>query len=246
MRPNLLYLIERWFWKGVDWIFPPSCAGCGKVGFRLCPTCLTTIDRIIPPYCEICGRDLLSGRECANCEKAPLRITAIRSWAVYNETVRRALHQLKYSRNVALGETFSHFLSGLLVETGWKIDVITPIPLGRARQKERGYNQAALLARPVARKLRICYQPKIVFRKRETLSQVDLSYAERKSNVAGAFGADGVLASGKTVLIIDDITTSGSTINSCAEALLLGGSKRVYGMTVARASGYDYQIQLDT
>jgi ComF family protein len=149
--------------------------------------------------------------------------------------VRKALHQLKYGRNVALGEFFSILLSRLLVDTEWKIDVITPIPLGRVRQKERGYNQASLLARPLAHMLGICYQPKIVSRTRETQSQVELNFLDRKKNVAGAFVADGLLAAGKTVLIIDDILTSGSTINSCAEALLLAGSKEVYGMTVARA-----------
>ncbi len=176
-----------------------------------------------------------SGKICPLCREIPPKITAIRSWAVYDEITRKALLQLKYRRNLALGETLSYFLCNLLLETGWKIDVITPIPLGDARIRERGYNQAALLARPVALKFDISYKPKIVSRNRETLSQVNLNFEERKKNVAGAFKANKKLAFGKNILIIDDVTTSGSTLKACAEALIEAGAKKVYGMTIARA-----------
>lgn len=235
MRPNALHFINKWFWIGVDWIFPPRCVGCNKSGYRLCTTCLEKIQRISHPYCVLCGKKLIKGSICSTCKVMPLKITAIRSWAVYDATTRKALHQLKYYRNISLGETFSQFLCNLLIETGWEIDVVTPIPLGYARRKQRGYNQAALLAKPVAQKLNIRYQPKIVTRNRETISQVNLNYAERKNNVLGAFDANENLAYGKNVLIIDDVTTSGSTLDACADALFKAGAKNVYGMTVARA-----------
>lgn len=231
----MLSLINRWLWVCIDWVFPPSCAGCGIPGTRLCPKCLANIRRIKPPICKICGEKLSNGNICTRCRFTPPKITAIRSWAVYEDTVRKGLHQLKYSRNIALGDTFSVYLCNLLLDTGWHIDVIAPIPLGNVRQKERGYNQAALLAKPVARQLKIPYQPKIVRRTRETISQVTLTLADRKTNVAGAFKAKQELVNGKNVLIIDDITTSGSTLEACAEALFSAGAKNVYGMTVARA-----------
>ena len=235
MRPNIEYYINRWFWMGVDLLYPPSCVGCEKLGVVLCPSCLAKIKKISPPFCICCGAKITNGNICSNCEVMPLKISAIRSWAYYDDITRKALHQLKYRRNLALGETFSHFLSELIKNTDWKIDVITPIPLGRGRYRERGYNQAALLAKPVANKLNIPYRPKIVHRWRETRSQVDLTLSERKNNVAGAFKANRDLALGKRVLIIDDITTSGSTLISCAESLIDAGAKAVYGVTVARA-----------
>lgn len=220
---------------GVDILYPPRCVSCGKSGYRLCPTCLGKINKISPPYCICCGVNLSKGEYCSSCEVMLPKIKAIRSWALYDEITRKALQQLKYHRNVALGETFSHFLCELIRETRWKIDVVAPIPLGRGRYRERGYNQAALLAKPVANKLNINYRPKIVYRWRETQSQVNLTFSERKNNVNGAFKADSDLALGKRILIIDDITTSGSTLISCAESLIDAGAKTVYGVTVARA-----------
>jgi competence protein ComFC len=171
---------------------------------------------------------------CKRCQNSPPRITGIRSWAVFGNIIRDAIHQLKYKRNVALGDTFSPYLSEVILQAEWKIDVITPVPLGVARIKERGYNQASLLARPVAGRLGIPYDPKIIMRTRETKSQTKLNYQERKSNVAGAFQSNYQLISKKNVLIIDDVTTSGSTLVSCAESLFDAGANNVFGLTLAR------------
>jgi ComF family protein len=122
-----------------------------------------------------------------------------------------------------------------LKNLAWQIDVIIPVPLGVARQKERGYNQAALIARPVALGTGRSYRPKALSRVRETKTQVGLSIEERRKNVGGAFKAERQRVVDKNVLLIDDVLTTGSTMEACAAALIEAGAGKVYGLTLARA-----------
>jgi ComF family protein len=117
----------------------------------------------------------------------------------------------------------------------WDVDVITPVPLGLARLVQRGYNQSALLARPLALALGVRYYPQSLRRSRETRSQVGLSAAQRKENVIGAFEARSDLVSGRNILVVDDVTTSGATLEACAVALFDAGALKVFGLTLARA-----------
>ncbi|MDO8752721.1 MAG: phosphoribosyltransferase family protein [Anaerolineales bacterium] len=119
-------------------------------------------------------------------------------------------------------------------ELNWQIDLIVPIPLGRQRFKERGYNQVGLIAKPLALALNMRYAPNELFRRKETRSQVGLTKMERKANVQNAFqGGAGVI--GKSILVMDDVSTTGSTLSSAAEALYSCGARNVYALTVARA-----------
>ncbi len=113
--------------------------------------------------------------------------------------------------------------------------MVVPVPLGVARKKERGYNQASLLAYPLALRFNLAYRPKALWRVRETKSQVSLNRQERQKNVSEAFKAGAKLVNEKTILVIDDVTTSGATLDACAVALLKAGAKKVYGLTLARA-----------
>jgi ComF family protein len=154
---------------------------------------------------------------------------------VFAGSLRKALHRLKYSRDVSLGEVLARPLISFLSETGWEIHLVTPVPLSPERLAERGYNQAALLARPVALALGMEYTPSALKKVRETPSQVGLTYDQRRENVEGAFAASSSLVKDKNVLVVDDVTTSGATLDSCAWALLSGGAKQVFGLTLARA-----------
>jgi ComF family protein len=145
------------------------------------------------------------------------------------------VHQLKYKRNVALGEFFSRQLIGCLAQLDWGVEVIIPVPLGIARLAERGYNQAALLARPLALGMGVAYRPNSLERIKETRSQVDLNAMERKQNVAGAFHARPELVRGRSVMLVDDVATTGATLDACAAALLAGGAISVYALTLTRA-----------
>jgi len=161
--------------------------------------------------------------------------TALRSWAVFSGPLRQALHRLKYARDIALGETLAQPLIELFLNLGWQVDLVVPVPLSRARHEERGYNQAALLARPLALACGLSYRPKTIQKTRETLSQVGLTKSGRRDNVKDAFFAPSSQVQGKRILVIDDVTTSGATIEACAQALTVGGAERVYGLTLARA-----------
>jgi competence protein ComFC len=205
------------------------------MGTRWCTTCQTSVQKIEPPLCPVCGQRNSRVGLCPRCQKLTPHYTALRSWAVFDGTIRNALHQLKYRRNVGLGEILARSMVELAEEMKWEIDLITPVPLGLARLAERGYNQSSLLAKPLSLALRVPYRPQILSRVRETRSQVGLTAAERRENVSGAFVAQPNGIMGRNVLLVDDVTTSGSTLDACAEALLTAGARQVYGLTLARA-----------
>jgi ComF family protein len=119
----------------------------------------------------------------------------------------------------------------------WPVDVIVPVPLHPARLAERGYNQSALLADRLAALTGLPCAPQAVVRQRQTQSQVGLDQAQRQANMAGAFVARPEAAAGHTLLLVDDVYTSGSTLAACAEAALAAGARAVYGLTVTAARG---------
>ena len=159
----------------------------------------------------------------------------MRSWLVFEGPIRRALHALKYRRNMALGESLAQHMTGYVNTLNWPVELIVPIPLGKARMKERGYNQVGLVAMPLADIFGWQYSPHALARAKETKSQVGLSAAERKVNVTGAFRSDAAKVSGKNVLLMDDVATTGATLAAGAAALLEAGARSVYALTLARA-----------
>jgi ComF family protein len=129
-----------------------------------------------------------------------------------------------------------------LGQTGWAVDVVTCVPLSKGRLRERGYNQAALLARPLALGSCLPFFPLLLRKTREVPSQVGLTALERKRNVVDAFLADGQAQNLKRILVVDDVTTTGSTLEACARALLDAGAREVYGLTFARAGLHDHNF----
>lgn len=235
---NLSYIIYKVFWNALDWIYPPTCGGCGDPGSRWCMACEARVEMIHPPVCNRCGRKGESSRTCKTCETFPPQFTSIQSWAFYDGPVRSAIQRLKYKRDIALGESLSRNLVTMLNKTNWHIDLIAPVPLSIARQAERGYNQAALLSIPVALGLRIPYSPTALRKVRDTQSQVGLSLHQRRENIEDAFWANPKSVKGKKVLVIDDVITSGATLNECAGSLFAAGAEAVYGLTIAQAKSF--------
>jgi ComF family protein len=233
VRP--VYRVYRWIWAGIDWLYPPQCGGCGMKGDRWCVSCQSSTQLISPPICRRCGQALKSGYECTSCRKTPPHFEALRSWAVFEGPLRNAIHRLKYRRDIALGECLAVPLINLYNNMCWPVELITPVPLGIARLAERGYNQSALIARPLAMSCGLYYGPTALHRSKETLSQVGLSALQRKENVAHAFSAEPDIVAGRNILVIDDVATSGATLDACAVALLEGGANRIYCLTLARA-----------
>jgi ComF family protein len=134
-----------------------------------------------------------------------------------------------------LGDALSTHLVSFMKSLNWSVDLVIPVPLSHKRYKERGYNQIALVAHPFSIQMGIMYSTRILIRKKHTLSQVGLSAIERKKNVEGAFWADANLLTGKSVLLMDDVATTGSTLSAAASALVEAGASRVYALTLARA-----------
>ncbi len=229
------YRVYQFLWGSLDWLFPPVCGGCKRVGYRWCPECQQQVRLLPEPVCSTCGLPLSRPGLCISCSAALPPFKALRSWLVFEGPIRQALHSLKYRRNVALGDALAVHLARFALSLRWPIDAVTAVPSGKQRLSERGYNQVALIARPLAEHLKKRYSQKILARARETRTQVGLAPAQRKQNVAGAFRANPTLVSGSNILVVDDVVTSGATLASCAEALRAAGAREVYALSLTRA-----------
>jgi ComF family protein len=159
----------------------------------------------------------------------------MRSWAVFDSPVQNALHSLKYRRNIGIGDALAFQMLEFVRSLDWKIDLLIPVPLGKNRLKERGYNQVGLVAEPLAYEIGWRYAPTVLWKSRETRSQVGLSISQRRENVLDAYQTDPEIVKRKSILLVDDVATTGSTIHSCARVLLAAGARDVYALTVARA-----------
>lgn len=159
----------------------------------------------------------------------------MRSWAVFDSPIQSGLHTMKYKGNLPFGEALAFQMVEFVKSLQWKVDLLVPVPLGKKRLQERGYNQVALVAQPLAYRTGICYLPQALWKARETRSQVGLNASQRQKNVLDAYQADPRSVVSKSVLLMDDVSTTGSTISACTEALLSAGAREVYGITIARA-----------
>jgi len=232
---RLVYSLYRGFWSSLDLLFPPVCGGCEKPGARWCSDCQGRVGILNGPVCDVCGIPQKQAGTCNVCRAEQPFFRSLRSWSVFENPVRNALHRLKYKRDIGLGDALAMQLAEFVRGLNWQVDMIVPVPLGKKRFQERGYNQVGMIARPLALALGIEYVPQALYRQRETRSQVGLTKAERRENVRGAFQALGAVVDRKTVLVMDDVATTGSTLSVSAEALLSSGAKDVYALTVARA-----------
>jgi ComF family protein len=159
----------------------------------------------------------------------------MRSWAVFDSPIQDALHTLKYRRNIGLGEALASNMADDLRSLRWDIDMVIPIPLGKKRMQERGYNQVALVAEPLAYEVGWAYSSRALWKARETRSQVGLNISQRKENVENAYQANPEIVRHKSILLMDDVSTTGSTVSSSTTALLSAGARDVYVLTIARA-----------
>ncbi len=142
---------------------------------------------------------------------------------------------MKYRRNVGLGEALASQMVEFLRSLQWNVDVMIPVPLSSKRLKERGYNQVALVAQPLAYYTGLAYAPQALWKSRDTRSQVGLNVSQRRENVQNAYQADPEIVRWKSILLMDDVATTGSTISSSTEALMSAGARDVYAITIARA-----------
>lgn len=244
MKPNLTAVCERqqflykyasMVWNVLDWIFPPDCPGCEKKGVRFCDDCRKSVQPLSGPLCPVCGEPVRVDGLCSDCIKESPAFDALRAYTLFDGEIRNALHRLKYRNDISQGDVLAPFLVELFTRQGWNVDIVTAVPLSKKRLRSRGYNQAERIARPFAARIKKPYLTNAVHRVIDTKSQIDLSLTERRENVSGAFYANSMVVALKSVIIIDDVSTTGSTISECARALKEAGAEKVYALTVARA-----------
>jgi ComF family protein len=187
------------------------------------------------PWCEHCGLPQATPGFCVECQDRPPSYDVLRSWSVFDGPLKNVIHSLKYRGNISLGDVLAIPLVELIRGQQWASDLLIPVPLSRKRLAERGYNQVAVVARPLSKELDLAYSPQALTRVRETRTQVGLLAAERRENVTGAFRSDPNIVERKTILLLDDVATTGSTLSAAAEALRKAGAARIYAVTLARA-----------
>lgn len=222
--------------KGIalDLLFPRWCLGCGKEGDFICPACRRALPRITPPLCPLCGRHQINANLCPACVGWETAIDGIRAPFKFEGAIRQAIHGLKYNNLRALAPLLGGWLDDYLRANPLPAEVLVPVPLHPKRLRERGYNQSRLLAREMAKLSGLPLADDCLVRRRQTDPQARTTSAEqRRDNVAGAFSCRDRRLEDKRVLLIDDVSTSGATLDACARALKEAGASSVWGLVLA-------------
>ena len=238
----------QWLHNGKDFfldlMFPHACVNCRKLGEILCVSCKIKVERI-PPSCFVCKKlvpwkkGVAPGRTCVECRKKSF-ISAFFSPFSYDfPTIREMIHALKFQRTTQAGD----LLGVLLADTSIYFEasfpengIVVPMPLHKKRKRTRGFNQSEVLAKSFLKQLSspLLLETNVLMRSKNTQPQTLLSGEERKKNVHDAFFvSDQEKISGKTVILFDDVKTTGSTMESAARALKVAGAKEIWAITVA-------------
>ncbi len=235
-------------WEGVlDLAYPPRCLICEQSGYAaVCEMCYGAFLPIPEPFCNVCGRPVEGRLPCAVCEIAKSAggwaLDGARAAGVFYGPLAHAVRNLKYSDRPRLGPVLGAYLTNRavseeLLSAAWqeKIALVVPVPLHASRERKRGYNQAALLAAPLADALNASHLPHALRRMQRTPSQVGKSAQERRQAMTPSLFAvtNPSLVTGKGVLLVDDVFTTGATLNACAGALRAAGAAPVYALTLA-------------
>lgn len=238
--------------------FPAPCGSCGQTlvtasRIPICASCLSGFERITDPLCACCGRPLVApaaprsgptSREagpellCRLCRSEFYAFDRARSFAVYDRALSEAVLLLKYEQLTPLADWFGERLAEVAIsaEPDLRADVVVPVPLHHDRRRERGYNQAELIARSVARRLKLRLDSKPLLRLKPRPPQLVLSRSEHWKSVRGAYATrEGIKIDNMRVLLVDDVLTTGATLDACSRVLTKAGASAVFGLTVGRA-----------
>jgi ComF family protein len=237
-------------------LFPAPCRICAEIlvsasRVPICEKCFAAFKPIVAPFCQCCGRSLPapasdSGAQyslaeapllCRLCRAKFYAFDRARSYGEYNEELKKAILLLKFEEVTCLGEWFASRLAEVVAREAaeFQADVVVPVPLHPDRLRERGYNQAELIARPLARKLHLKQGAYLLMRTRPRPARLVLSRKEHWDSVRGAYATRAGLRVDKLrVLLVDDVMTTGATLDACARALKKAGAASVLGLTVAR------------
>ena len=217
----------------LDILFPKRCVSCGKFGAYLCPDCFKKIEFLQNPVCPVCQRQAYLGKTHPGCA-GKYRLDGLAVAARYGGPIKAAIQKVKYKHIFDIEKVFADLLSKRLQQFDLPKDIIlVPVPLHPNRKRIRGFNQSEIMAKSLAKSIGVQFGD-ILERGCDTKTQVGLKRDQRRENVAGAFGLeDGADVRDKNILLVDDVYTSGATIQECCQVLKGAGAKTVWGMAVA-------------
>jgi len=249
-RNPLLHWLERLSGALTSVLFPAGCRLCDQLltdarRLPLCSQCLDSFARVLPGSCDLCGQPGTFDPEfpnaasfCRDCQQQRFAFQLARSFGLYEGVLVRAILLLKYERIEPLGAWFAARLAEVARSEGERMaaDVIVPVPLHRQRARERGFNQVDVFGHPLARLLHLPYKPVLLMRSRPRPEKHLLRLDERWEAVRGAFAIrHGGRVDNLRILLLDDVMTTGATLDACSRALREAGAKSVLGLTIARA-----------
>lgn len=229
-RPAALGNLVR---RAVDGLLTQDCLLCGQASGDkiLCPACEDDLPRLPAECCPCCALPTPAGETCGRCLSRPPHYDRTLALFNYGFPADKLIQAFKYAHRLALAPYFGRHLAERARDVC--ADLIIPLPLHPKRLQERGFNQALELARPVAKELRLPIDTKICQRVRHTPTQAALPWREREGNIRGAFDCGGDL-SGKRILLVDDVMTTGASLDECARTLKLHGATEITLLVVAR------------
>jgi len=236
IHPSIGIPLYKSLWKIIDFVFPPTCVGCGKIGEMICSDCFDQIKKIETINATLQPSQYLNLSDFTNFKS----LNAVFSFAYYTPPISLAIKKLKYKRDIGISNLLAKFLVELYNKNKMDIDMVIPVPLNKNKIKERGYNQSFFLALPFSMTIQKPINKQSLSRLKDTKSQVGLNRQERFSNVSDAFYADPAQIDGKNICLVDDVATTGATMEACASALKSAGAKDIVGLTVARALPTSY------
>jgi len=217
----------------LDLVIPPRCVGCGERDRWLCDECRTRLSALPAERCARCAAPGVPTHLCSACYRSPPPFDELRAPLLHDALARDLVLALKYRGHRHLAPILADIAAQCAPAGG---EIVVPVPLHPTRRAERGFNQSELLAREIGARLGTPLAVDALTRQRETPSQTGLSAKEREANVRGAFVAPTRL-DGRSVLLVDDVCTTGATLAACARTLKRAGAARVLAVTVTRAAG---------
>jgi ComF family protein len=229
----------------IDLFLPPACLLCGQLlppgsdPQSFCSSCQTAMPPLVNSHCSRCAQPFPASPSkhlCEACLKRPPAFSMVHAACTYQDRVKNAIHHLKYRNQVNLAQPLGQLLSKTVsaAENGFIPDCIIPVPLHPSRLRERGYNQALEISRPLAHTMQIPIDSRLLQRIRKTPQQQGLSAAERRKNLHNAFALTATPAASK-ILLVDDVMTTGETVRECCRVLLHGHIAEVQVAVIGRA-----------